>query len=227
MFRRACREAVGLYDETLELSEDYDFWLRLAEVTHLVKLPAELYLYRDHAGSVSHLKYGQQVLRKAIGLDKALTRRFGGTPPARLATFAARDYLEAALNLPSSGDTVELHQSLAGVLRHRPDWFVSDAVHIPIPATPAGDQLAREVFAADPDLPRARHQLERFLARQYMREVFAGARRHDWADVSIHLGPGLRHGPRWLLNRGVWVLLVKTLAWRLSQPAQPADHQPR
>ena len=227
MFRRACREAVGLYDETLELSEDYDFWLRLAEVTQLVKLPTELYLYRDHPGSVSHLKYGQQVLHKAIGLDKALTRRFGGTPPARLAAFAARDYLEAAVNLRSSSDSVELRQGLAGVLRHRPDWFASDAVHIPIPATPAGDQLAREVFAANPALPHGQRQLERFLARQYMREVFAGARRHDWAYVSAHLGRGLRYGPRWLLNRGVWVLIVKTLAWWISQQARPTDHQPR
>ena len=222
MFRRQAREAVGLYDEALELSEDYDFWLRMAEITQVVKLPAPLYLYRDHAGSVSHLQYGRQVLRKALGLEKALARRFGEAPPERLAFLAARDYLEAAVNLQGSTDTADLRRSLAGVLRHCPQWFESDAISIPIPATPAGDQLAREVFLESPPLPAGRARLERFLARQHMREVFTGASQGDWARVSMHLGPGLRHGPRWMLNRGVWVITAKTLAWRISQRLHPA-----
>ncbi len=222
MFRRVCREAVGLYDDRLELSEDYDFWLRMAEVTHMIKLPAQLYLYRDHGSSVSHLKYGQQVLRKALGLEKALVRRFGATPPDRLVSFAARDFLEAAVNLQDSGDTVDLRQSLAGILRHRPDWFASDSVHIPIPATPAGDQLARNVFTDSPPASDRERRLKRFLARQHMREVFTGARRNDWASVSTHLGPGLRYGPSWLLNRGVWVLIARVLVWRVNHRLRPA-----
>jgi len=131
MFRRECRESVGLYDETLELSEDYDFWLRMTEITRVVKLPAVLYQYRDHDSSVTHRHYGQQLLRKAFGLDKALARRFGAEPPDTLVTMAARDYLEAAVHLNSSGDIAGLRQSLAGVLRRRPEWFESETIHIP------------------------------------------------------------------------------------------------
>ena len=222
MFRRQAREAVGLYDEALELSEDYDFWLRMTEITQVVKLPAALYLYRDHASSVSHLQYGRQVLRKALSLEKALARRFGDAPPDWLVSLAARDFLEAAVNLQSNGDTVDLRRSLAGMLRYGPQWFESDTVSIPVPATPAGDQLARELFSDNLPAPEGRRRLERFLARQHMREVFTGASQGDWARVSAHVGPGLRHGPRWLLNQGVWVILAKTLAWRVNHRLRPA-----
>jgi len=222
MFRREAREAVGLYDETLELSEDYDFWLRMAEITQVVKLPASLYLYRDHASSVSHQRYGRQVLRKALGLEKALVRRFGQAPPEQLAALAARDFLEAAVNLQDANDRVDLRLSLAGVLRHRPQWFASDANTIPVPATPAGDQLVRDIFAENGSSADSQRQLASFLARQHMREVFAGARGGDWARVSAHLWLGLQHGPRWLLNQGVWVIMAKTLAWRINQRRRPA-----
>ena len=222
MFRRGCREVVGLYDEALELSEDYDFWLRMAETTQIVKLPAQLYLYRDHAGSVTHLKYGKQLLRKAIGLDRALARRFAHTPPERLVSLVARDYLEAAVHLQGGSDRIDLRQSLAGMLRHRPDWFETDAIYIPIASTPAGEQLAREVFTENGSAAHHVRQLERFLARQHMREVFTGASRNDWARVNAHLGPALRHDPEWMLNRGVWVLIARALIWRMTQRARSA-----
>ena len=221
MFRRECRESVGLYDETLELSEDYDFWLRMTEITRVVKLPAVLYQYRDHDGSVTHRHYGQQLLRKAIGLDKALVRRFGAEPPDKLVTLAARDYLEAAVHLNSGGDIAGLRQSLAGVLRHRPEWFASETIHIPIATTPAGEQFARSVFTEIASPVERWWRLERFLARQHMREVFTGAAAGDWAQAGPHLAAGVRHNPAWLLNRGVWVIMAKTLAWRRNRPARP------
>ncbi len=221
MFRRECRESVGLYDEALELSEDYDFWLRMTEITRVVKLPAVLYQYREHDGSVTHRHYGQQLLRKAIGLDKALARRFGAQPPEKLVAMAARDYLEAAVHLNSGGDIAGLRQSLAGVLRRRPEWFESDTIHIPIATTPAGEQVARAVFAEIASPVERRRRLDRFLARQHMREVFTAAAAGDWARASLHLGAGVRHNPGWLLNRGVWVIMAKTLAWRLNRQAPP------
>jgi hypothetical protein len=217
MFRRECREAVGLYDEALELSEDYDFWLRMAEITQIVKLPAQLYDYRLHTGSVTHLQYGKQMLRKALGLDKALARRFGARPPEKLTAFAARDYLEAAVHLSASADTDSLRLSLMGVLRHRPEWFEQETVHIPIPATPAGEQLAAAVFSEIAAPAERRRRLARFLARQAMREVFTGAGRQDWAQVNAHLAAAVRHDPAWLLNRGVRSIAARALVWRLSQ----------
>jgi hypothetical protein len=215
MFRRECRAAVGLYDEALELSEDYDFWLRMAEITQVTKLPEALYLYRLHPGSVTRLHYGQQLLRKALGLEKALARRFGAQPPQPLTGFAARDYLEAAVHLDAAGDSGNLRLSLAGVLRHRPEWFETEKMSIPIPATPAGEEFARSVFAEIAAPAERQRRLARYLARLHMRAVFNGAARKDWAQVNAHLLPAVRHDPAWLLNRGVCVIAARGLAWRL------------
>jgi len=216
MFRRECREAIGLYDPALELSEDYDFWLRMTEITRVVKLPATLYQYRWHAASVSHQRYGQQLLRQALGLEKALARRCGPQPPERLARLLARDYLAAVEHLRLAGDLDGERQALVGVLRWQPAWYESDAVAIPIPPTPAGEALARTVFADIRNPLERRLRLGRFLARGHMREVFGGAAAGDWARVGAHLAPAVRQDPAWLLNRGVWSLSVRALAWRLS-----------
>jgi glycosyltransferase involved in cell wall biosynthesis len=216
MFRRQCREAVGLYDENIRNSEDYDYWLRMVEITRVVKLPVQLYIYRDHQRSVSHQHYGKTQLGKAVGLEKALRRRFGASPPDRLVTLVARDYLDAAEHLQSEADTANQRLSLAGVLRHRPEWFESDAVSIPIPPTPAGERLAQDVFAEIASPTERQRRLASFLARQHMREVFTSAARGDWARVGAHLGPAVRQDPAWLLNRGVWSLSARALAWRLG-----------
>jgi glycosyltransferase involved in cell wall biosynthesis len=39
MFRRRLLDRVGVYAEGLEPAEDYDLWLRLAEITRLARLP--------------------------------------------------------------------------------------------------------------------------------------------------------------------------------------------
>jgi hypothetical protein len=216
MFRSELRAAVGVYDEALELSEDYDFWMRMTELTQVVKLPEALYLYRLHPGSVTHQHYGLQLLRKALGLDKALARRFSGRAvPAALASFAARDYLEAAVHLQAAGDNANLRLSLAGVLRHRPEWFETEKMSIPIPPTPAGEEFARSVFAEIPFPAQRRRRLARYLARLHMHAVFDGAARKDWAQVNAHLLPAVRHDPAWLLNRGVWAIAARGLAWRV------------
>ena len=58
MIRRQWLEVVGLYDVELEPSEDYDLWLRLAEVTGLANLEEPLYLYREHPDSESDKRCG-------------------------------------------------------------------------------------------------------------------------------------------------------------------------
>ncbi len=48
MYRRAVHEALGGYDETLFLVEDYDFWLRASVQFQMLSLPDDLYLARMH-----------------------------------------------------------------------------------------------------------------------------------------------------------------------------------
>ena len=54
LYRRACQEAVGAYDPTLEGAEDWDMWLRIVErYPTTVYVPEVLYYYRLHGDSMT------------------------------------------------------------------------------------------------------------------------------------------------------------------------------
>jgi glycosyltransferase involved in cell wall biosynthesis len=53
LYRRAVHDALGGYDETRFLVEDYDFWLRASARFRLALLDDDLYLYRRHGGSLT------------------------------------------------------------------------------------------------------------------------------------------------------------------------------
>ncbi len=60
MMRKEAVEAVGGYAEDLELCEDVDLFLKLAEQGRVANLPEVLLHYRQHPSSVNHTKYQQQ-----------------------------------------------------------------------------------------------------------------------------------------------------------------------
>ena len=80
MMRADAVRQVGGYRDQYNTLEDFDLFLRLAEVGKLANLPDVLLEYRQHFGSVTHRKVAtQQALRQAI-LDETSARR--GQPPA-------------------------------------------------------------------------------------------------------------------------------------------------
>ena len=105
MARRSTWQAAGLwFDDELSGSEDYDLCLRLSEHGRLANIPSPLYLYRQHAGSVSHRRRHQQLARKAQALENAIRRRHRGEPPAAGLVAVARDYLRAGVVARLAGD---------------------------------------------------------------------------------------------------------------------------
>jgi glycosyltransferase involved in cell wall biosynthesis len=64
MMRRAALDAVGGYRPEFEPAEDYDLWLRLAEVGRLHNLTDVLLRYRVHDKNVSHTRAVEQ--RRAV-----------------------------------------------------------------------------------------------------------------------------------------------------------------
>src|SRR5262245_15341513 len=54
--RRSAVEAVGGYGADYRLAEDYDMFLRLAEIGTLVNLPDVLFYYREHAASLTRTR---------------------------------------------------------------------------------------------------------------------------------------------------------------------------
>src|SRR5262245_31122843 len=53
LVRRRVLDQVGLFDTTMQGSEDYDLWLRISECTGVANLPLPLTGYRSVAGSLS------------------------------------------------------------------------------------------------------------------------------------------------------------------------------
>ncbi|MGC4031250.1 MAG: glycosyltransferase [Tepidisphaeraceae bacterium] len=84
MMRRDAFERIGGYDQRFRTSQDFDLWLRLAEIGRLANLPEPLLFYRQHLASANFAKAEQQKRLKVWILDEA--RRRLGLPPVDPAT---------------------------------------------------------------------------------------------------------------------------------------------
>jgi glycosyltransferase involved in cell wall biosynthesis len=76
LYRRSLAADVGPYAEDLFLAEDYDFWLRAAARTTFLHLPEDLYLYRQHGGSLT-ARMGAEV---PLAVRAALERNLPALP---------------------------------------------------------------------------------------------------------------------------------------------------
>jgi glycosyltransferase involved in cell wall biosynthesis len=74
MVRRTVLASVGPFDETLRSVEDYDMWLRIAEVAEIGFLPEPLASWRERAGQMSRNR-DRMVEHEARVLEAALARR--------------------------------------------------------------------------------------------------------------------------------------------------------
>jgi glycosyltransferase involved in cell wall biosynthesis len=71
VMRRSLIEEIGLYDESLRLGQDYDYWLRASRVTPIHRLGGVMALYRKHDNSAtmrgnSQVNHAARVLRSAV-----------------------------------------------------------------------------------------------------------------------------------------------------------------
>jgi glycosyltransferase involved in cell wall biosynthesis len=75
LYRRELYDRVGGLDESMRYAGDYDFCLRLSEITEFRRLPRPLYLYRQHADTISSGKRLEQIEASAGAVRRALERR--------------------------------------------------------------------------------------------------------------------------------------------------------
>jgi hypothetical protein len=223
MLRRECLKAAGFYfSEGLDASEDYDICLRLAEVTKLASLSGGLYLYRQHPNSASHKRARQQMVNKAIALERAIARRYGQTPPAEMVQLVARDYLHAALIGFAGQEQATAQKDLAQALAFAPALLQKDEplqtlVQDYTPQHDVTEALAFTAAVFDELLPQT-HQLARLkaklLSRLHMGEVFASTAQPQRGRAKSHLREGIRLDPSWLLNRGVLSIVGRSVLKR-------------
>jgi glycosyltransferase involved in cell wall biosynthesis len=75
MMRRQALESVGLYDEAMTHSQDYDLWLRLSEEHRICCIPELLYAWRDHEDSITSASLDEQIRFVGLAREKARMRR--------------------------------------------------------------------------------------------------------------------------------------------------------
>ena len=229
MFRRACLDAVGLYDERLEPAEDYDLWLRMAEVTRLAKLPDKLFCYRRHADSVSFKRAADQQLHQATIFENVYRRRFGPTLSPAYRSKLGLEFFQAAILL----HLAERASAAAGTLERALDYdpglldsveslerFLASLRKL----LPAGPPIAfcESLFAyLLQGLPAAERLRPRMLSRLHMREVFEGLHDGNASRIDRHLWSGLRLDPSWLINRGVLAVSARSLVRQARHALRP------
>lgn len=217
VIRRSFLDRVGPYDVLAEPAEDYDLWLRLAEVTHLANLETVQYQYRFHPASVGHTRRRQQLFQEARVLEAGAHRRFGRSLTANQWEPVACAYLRVALFDWAISDTKAARQMLEQAISTPSNLFDTDQVlerllSRALELYPIGDQAHyyESVFFDLLHDTRIPLNLRSALAsRLHMRQVFSGVEVGNWEQVRRHFWLGVRHNPRWLLNRGVLVIGLK------------------
>jgi glycosyltransferase involved in cell wall biosynthesis len=81
VIRRECLDAVGGYRSAFEHAEDYDLWLRIADVYSLANLAEPLTGYRIHSDQVSAAHIEQQAISALAARTVGRIRRDTGREP--------------------------------------------------------------------------------------------------------------------------------------------------
>lgn len=75
LYRRSVYDEVGGVDTSMPIAADYDFCLKLSEVTGFERIDRPLYLYRQHAATISAARRLEQIKASAEAVRRALVRR--------------------------------------------------------------------------------------------------------------------------------------------------------
>ena len=102
--KKECFKNSGLFDEALEVSEDYDLWLRIAKEYKLSYVPKVLASYRLHEANVS------QNVAKMTKAHEGILRKYvvqAGFKPVLAGQILSYFYFKAGYNLFSANKTKE------------------------------------------------------------------------------------------------------------------------
>jgi GT2 family glycosyltransferase len=232
MMRHDAVRQVGGYRDFFPVSQDYDLFLRLAELGQVANLAAPLYLFRFHSNSLSRKKKEQQLACRRLAWALAVQRRSsipeGPIPddvvnayppePAKLFLDArGTAYLYYAAGRIAEATTA-IQRALEILPRLEPtesswqDWSLSRAnLLAELRSCPqAGVDFIRWVFERLP-VATAKRNANETIGRFYADQVFVA---YQHGATRLVLGATLqaiRHDPRWVGNSGLWVITWKAL----------------
>jgi glycosyltransferase involved in cell wall biosynthesis len=121
LMRRKIVESIGGYDERIFIPNDWDLWLRLAEVCRIEYLPEPLTCYRRAASSIS-LDVERQHREQLMVVDK-VERRNRLLPKEALTRARASLYYKLGYSTLRIGESRRAFRSLIASLRiYSRDW---------------------------------------------------------------------------------------------------------
>jgi glycosyltransferase involved in cell wall biosynthesis len=222
MIRRTSLEVAGFwFGEGLDASEDYDICLRLGEVSKLASLREPYYGYRQHSQSASIIREYQQVLHKAVALERAIHRRWGEQPPIDKYSVVARDYLWAAVLAYTQQDMIGTRHAMNKSLELFPSMLKAPEIlerflcyRMPSTTVDAVDYVNGFFGEFVPKTPIMNRLHSRLVSSIYMREIFSGSAKMGKKEIRQHIWRGILNDPRWLFNRGVWAITIKEIYTR-------------
>ncbi len=250
LVRRRCFDQVGLFDESLRASEDWDMWLRVAAAVPFGSLPDPLVEYRIHDGNMSGGV--ERMLRTQLAVvEKHFGRPAGdpaGWPEDRQRSAAAvfryaaqgfflrkepaigRDFLRQALAAhPASSTSLEALYELACC--DQPLGRRVAGSHVAVERNAALLLPALDAIFSDPDLPgRLRGRRGQAFGNAWfaLALVAYGGGRLDL--VRRYLPRAVGHNPRLLGQRQFQVTWLKGLLGRrlvdLLKQIRPAGRPP-
>ncbi|NVO14985.1 MAG: glycosyltransferase [Rhodoplanes sp.] len=176
MLRTELVRSLGSYRAAFEAAEDYDLWLRVAEVAEVANLPEALIRYRWHPGNVTSRKEVRQCFSVRLAQHAAAARRAGRPDPAA-ALASPPDWTDPACDAAFFAEDARLYRVLA----------LADPDTAPAGSTPV--DLAPLLSPSTPLSHRERKLAQRALATLLRRPDLAGgtgAAELLWHAVRLH-----------------------------------------
>jgi glycosyltransferase involved in cell wall biosynthesis len=217
--RRECMERVGLFDESLQWSEDADMWLRLARAGYpFGYIDRTLLKYRIHADSMTASISPEQVRGWLAGLDK-----FFADPalPDDIRALEGEAYsilhYETASRYYRTGQ-IELGQDqIRKAILRCPEidsqwlleWIAGSALD---PRTSDPRQFINLLLDnLPPEAANLRPRRRRAHGRYHTSAVFKAYQEHQFDQLRRHILPALIGDPAIIRNRGFMRIAAESL----------------
>ena len=235
MYRKSCIEAVGGYRTEFRVTQDYDLWLRIAEHFDLANLPSFLYNFRLHTDTISHNKTDLQVSYEYLARKLAEKRRAGipeGAFPGeavvinsypRQAQRSFEDNLNKAYYFFAAGEHTKATEALeaaeASTFEKELDfmgweeWATGKARRLAAlrEDIEAGQVFIRWVFQSLRNVSNKKAALRNSLSNFYADQAFQAYENTRGREVYGYAVQAIYHDWRWLQNRGLLVIMLRSI----------------
>ena len=212
LYTKAVQDAIGPYDETIFLAEDYDFWLRAAQHFKLAALDSELYSYREHQGSLSASRCIEFSSAYCKAVDKSLSYLESSD-----ADLKGRFHFKHGVHLFAAGRIAEARAVLEksvkefNTLEAWSAFVVNQLIY-----THGGElrdaESLHQLLLLVPGL-NAWGQA-RIASSMHVVACFKAHREGNPSQVRFHFAQAVRHNPACLANRGLLKIVAQACLGR-------------